>query len=110
MLQYKGYTGSITFDEEASLFHGEVLGLKDVITFQGSAADEIVKAFRESIDDYLDFCQQRGEEPDRSFSGRMVLRLPADLHRQAHIRARAAGLSLNQWIVSRLEKSIRVKM
>jgi predicted HicB family RNase H-like nuclease len=58
MLNYKGYTGHIEFDDEAELFHGEVVDTKDVVTFQGRSVDEIVQAFRDSVDDYLDFCEQ----------------------------------------------------
>lgn len=70
MLEYKGYTAQVELDAEAGLLHGEVLDTRDVITFQGKSVDELQEAFRESIDDYLEFCAQRGEEPDRSFSGR----------------------------------------
>jgi predicted HicB family RNase H-like nuclease len=61
MVQYKGYTGHVEFDDEAGLFHGEVLDLRDVITFQGESVEELEQAFRDSIDDYLDCCQERDE-------------------------------------------------
>lgn len=57
MLTYKGYHGKVEFDEEAGLFHGEVVDLRDVITFQGKSVEELEQAFRDSIDDYLEFCQ-----------------------------------------------------
>jgi predicted HicB family RNase H-like nuclease len=57
MLKYKGYTGRVEYDDEAKIFHGEILDTKDVITFQGTSVDEIEKAFRGSVDDYLAFCQ-----------------------------------------------------
>ena len=68
MLQYKAYTGHADYDEEAGLLHGEVLGLRDVVTFQGTSVKELKRAFQESIDDYLEFCPERGEEPDDPFS------------------------------------------
>lgn len=106
MLKYEGYTGHVEFDDEADLFHGEVLDLKDVVTFQGKTPGEIRQAFRDSIDDYLEFCKERGEDPDRPFSGRLILRLPKDLHRNAFLRAKEAGVSLNNWITSRLNESV----
>ena len=60
MLQYKGYTGRVEFDDEAGLFHGEVIDLRDVVTFQGTSVEELEVAIRDSVDDYLEFC----EEPD----------------------------------------------
>jgi predicted HicB family RNase H-like nuclease len=72
MLTYKGYSGHVEYDDEAGVFHGEVLDMRDVITFQGKTVDEIESAFRESVEDYLDFCRERGEEPDKPFSGKLV--------------------------------------
>ena len=79
MMQYKGYTGKVEFDDEAEIFHGEVIGLRDVITFQGRTVDEVKGAFRESVDDYLAFCAKRGEEPEKPFTGKFVVRIPPDL-------------------------------
>ena len=63
MLKYKAYIGHVKYDEEAEIFHGEVINTRDVITFQGDSVKGIKKAFKESVDDYLDFCKERGEEP-----------------------------------------------
>ena len=101
-MNYKGYAGRVEYDDDAGLFHGEVIDLRDVITFQGKTVKELEKAFRESIDEYLDFCLERGEEPDKPFSGRLMVRLPPGLHRQVYVRAQQEGKSLNQWISDRL--------
>ena len=99
MLSYKGYTGFVEFDDESRIFHGEILDTRDVITFQGESVKEIEKAFRESIDDYLHFCKERGEEPEKPFSGKFVLRMPSVLHHQLYLKARKKGKSLNKWII-----------
>ena len=105
MLNYKGYTGQVEFDDEAGLFHGEVLGLRDVVTFQGTSVGELKQAFKESVDDYLEFCRVRGETPDKPFSGRLMLRLPPELHRKVYTSSKREGKSLNQWIAERLERA-----
>lgn len=105
MLEYRGYKGKVEFDADAGLFHGEVLDTRDVITFQGASVDELETAFRESVEDYLAFCQERGEEPDKPFSGRLMVRLPPELHRRVYVAARRAGTSINQWIADRLEQT-----
>lgn len=105
MLKYKGYTGRVELDDEAGIFHGEVLDLRDVITFQGQSVEELERAFRDSVDDYLDFCAERGEEPDKPFSGRFMLRLPPELHRKVHVQAQRDGKSLNQWIGDKLAEA-----
>ncbi|MGZ3632812.1 MAG: type II toxin-antitoxin system HicB family antitoxin [Parachlamydiaceae bacterium] len=94
-MKYKGYAGHVEYDDEAKIFHGEVLGIKDVVTFQGTTVDEIEQAFKDSVDDYLAFCKERGEEPDRPFSGKFSLRIPPDLHAKLSIAAQIQGESLN---------------
>lgn len=69
MMEYKGYLGQVELDAEASLLHGEIVNLRDVVTFQGRSVEELQNAFRESIDEYLAFCAERGEEPDKPVSG-----------------------------------------
>ena len=105
MLNYKGYTGHVEFDDEVGLFHGEVLDLRDVVTFQGKSVDELSQAFRDSVDDYLEFCEERGEEPDKPFSGKLMLRLPPELHRKVYTSSKKEGKSLNQWIAERLDRA-----
>jgi predicted HicB family RNase H-like nuclease len=73
-----------------------------VITFQGRTVDELKGAFRESVDDYLEFCASRGEEPDKPYSGRFLLRVDPELHRKLVELSTDEGESLNTWIASRL--------
>jgi len=101
MLEYNGYIGTV--EAEDGVFVGLVAGLRDVITFEGTTFAEVERAFRDSIDDYLAFCAQRGEPADRPYSGRIPLRVSPDTHRRAAMRAQAEGLSLNQWIARRIE-------
>ena len=106
MMQYKGYSATVVFDDENDLFHGEVQGIRDVVTFQGKSAKELRRAFKESVDDYLDFCRKRGESADKPVSGRFVLRISPELHRKLCMAASASGQSLNAWIKSRLENMV----
>jgi predicted HicB family RNase H-like nuclease len=106
MIEYKGYVGRVEFDDEIGAFHGEVVNTRDVITFQGTTVVELRKAFRESIDDYLAFCRERGEQPERPYSGRFVTRVSPDLHRKISIAASFAGKSLNAWVAEQLERDV----
>ena len=106
MMEYKGYVGKVEFDDEAGIFHGEVLDTRDVITFQGQSVAELKTAFQGSIDDYLAFCEQRGEEPNKPFSGQFVTRIPPDLHRQVNLAASISGKSLNAWVVEQLQTAV----
>lgn len=94
------------YDDEAGIIHGEVINTRDVITFQGTCAADIRQAFIDSVEDYLEFCTERGEKPEKPFSGRLLLRMPPELHQQAYIRAKQAGISLNEWVNRAIEKQL----
>lgn len=98
MLKYKGYTGVVQFDDEAMIFHGEVMGLRDVITFRGKTPEELKKEFEISIDGYLNWCMELGQEPEKPFSGNIHLRLQPDLHAQLAAQAKFKHVSLNNFI------------
>ena len=102
-MEYKGYIGAVEFDEAAEIFHGEVINLKDVITFQSDSVEGLKREFHESVDDYLEFCQQRAEEPEKPFSGKLTLRLNPELHRRLYVRSRKEKKSLNNWITEALD-------
>jgi len=98
MMEYKGYLSRIVFDDEANIFHGEVINIRDVVTFQGKSVDELRQAFEDSVEDYLAFCAERGEEPERPFSGRFTVRLSPEQHRQVILAAEKAGKGIEMWI------------
>ncbi len=106
MIEYKGYVAHITFDDTAGIFHGEVANIRDVITFQGSSVQELRQALEESVDDYLAFCIERGEEPDKPFSGRFTLRLSPEQHRMVVLAAERAGKDVSTWAAEALDRAV----
>ena len=106
MMEYKGYIGKVEFDDETGVLHGEVVNLRDVITFQGESVQEVRAAFQESVDDYLAFCAERGEEPEKPYSGTFTVRIPPELHREITTQARFANKSLNSWMTELLERNV----
>jgi predicted HicB family RNase H-like nuclease len=106
MLNYKGYIGHVEFDDENEIFCGEVINTRDVITFQSDSAHGLKKAFIESIDDYIEFCHERHETPEKPFSGKFNLRLTPELHREAYVAAKHSGMSLNSWVCEVLRHAV----
>lgn len=104
MMEYKGYVGKIEFDDDANIFHGEVIDIRDVVTFQGKSVIELKKAFHESVDDYLEFCKKRRENPDKLFTGKFIVRLTPEQHRKVYVASKIQGKSLNSWVSEVLEK------
>ena len=107
MIEYKGYIGQVEFDDEANIFHGEVINLRDVVTFQGATVHELREAFRDSVDDYLTFCAERGEAPEKPYSGRFVVRVEPELHKAVAMHAKVEHKSLNAWVHDTLELATR---
>ena len=107
MMEYKGYIGKVEIDDEAGILYGEVINVRDVITFEGATVDETQEAFHKSVDDYLEFCAKRGESPEKPFSGKFVVRLPTELHRKAYIQAKLEDKSLNSWVAEVLQSALQ---
>ncbi|HEX5505227.1 MAG TPA: type II toxin-antitoxin system HicB family antitoxin [Thermomicrobiales bacterium] len=105
IMRYKGYTAEIAIDDEADILFGRVIDVKDVITFQGTTVPESRKAFHDSVDDYLEFCAELGEEPDRPFSGKLPFRTTPEHHHEIAIAARIAGKSINAWMEDTLARA-----
>lgn len=106
-MEYKGYIGKVEYDDEAGIFHGEVVNLRDVITFAGESVAELRQAFQDSIDDYLAFCAERNEAPEKPFSGTFTVRLAPELHRTAATRARLENKSLNSYVNDLIERNLQ---
>ena len=106
MMAYKGYLAHMTFDEQANLFHGEVINIRDVDTFQGQSVEELWQAFADAVENYLAFCAERGEPPDQPFSGRFTVRLSPEQHRKVILAAEKAGKDTAQWVAEVLEQAV----
>ncbi|NJP37457.1 type II toxin-antitoxin system HicB family antitoxin [Alkalicoccus luteus] len=102
ILTYKGYTGVIDLDVDEGILHGEVVDLKDTITFQGETIPEMKKAFHDSVDDYLDFCASEGVQPEKPFSGNFMLRVGPRRHKFINKAALHSGESINVWASKKL--------
>ena len=108
MMKHKGYCGVIRIDEDAGILVGDVIGLRDVITFQGRTVAEAKEAFRDSVNDCLEFCASRGEPPEKPFSGKFLVRIEPALHRVLAVTAEARGVSLNALVASTLAEAFEM--
>ena len=100
-----GYVARVQLDEEVGLFHGEVINTRDVLTFQGRTLDELKLAFADTIADYVEWCRERGKEPERPYSGNFTVRVSPELHRRIAAAAAREGKSVNAFVASVLERA-----
>jgi predicted HicB family RNase H-like nuclease len=102
MFEYKGYMGHVEFDNEANIFHGEIINIDDVITFQGRSIDELQKALKDSVEVYIEFCKEQKKRPDKPF-GKFTVQLTPEQHRKVFIAAKKSGENLSEWVTHVLE-------
>ncbi len=104
-LKHKGYHGSIEFSVADDCLHGRLLGISDIITYEGASVKEIKSAFKEAVDDYLAFCKEEGRKPNKPYSGKVMFRIDPQVHAKAALAAELKGKSLNQWAEEVLAKA-----
>jgi predicted HicB family RNase H-like nuclease len=106
MLKYKGYYGSIHFDENDLILYGKVEFIKALINYEGESASNLKKAFEEAVDDYLQMCKQENMQPEKPFKGTFNVRIGQRLHEKATIAAAELGIKLNEFVKQALEHEL----
>ena len=105
-LHYKNYTGIVEFSGEDSCFHGKIIGIKSLISFEGDCVNSIIKDFHNAVDEYLKFCAGNGKEPEKPFKGSFNVRINAALHRKLALAAYDRGVSLNTLVEDAIIQSV----
>jgi predicted HicB family RNase H-like nuclease len=105
-MSHKGYTAKIEFDDRDGILVGRVLGLRSMISFHGETVAELRSEFETAIEEFLRDCKQNGLRPEKPASGKLMLRVPPEVHGAAIVAAQAAGKSLNQWATDILEEAV----
>jgi predicted HicB family RNase H-like nuclease len=98
ILQYKGYYASVHFSSQDEVFYGRILGINDLVNFEGASVKELKKAFHEAVEDYLETCHIVGKNPDKTYKGSFNVRVPTTLHRKAAMFAALNNISLNDFV------------
>lgn len=105
-IEYKGYVGSVEFSQEDCLFFGKVMGLRALLSYEGTTAAELLADFHGVVDDYLALCQAEGKEPERAFKGSFNVRISPELHKRLAVRAASRRMSLNSYVERALADAV----
>ncbi len=105
-MEYKGYIGSVEFSEEDLIFFGKVMGIRALLSYEGSTAEELVSDFHGAVDDYLSMCEAEGKEPEKAFKGSFNIRISPELHKKLVVRATSQQMSLNSYVEQALANSV----
>lgn len=106
-LHYKNYVGSVEFSEADAVFHGRVMGIKSLISFEGDSVQSLTSDFQRAVDEYLEFCAKTKREPEKPFKGSFNVRIGTELHRQAVLAASVRGVSLNALVEDAIRQAVR---
>jgi len=105
-MTYKGYAARIEYSEEDGCFVGHLVGIRSIVGFDGKSVAELRKQFHVAVDHYLEASARLGLQPEKPFSGRVMLRVPPSLHARASAAAEVQGMSLNQWAARAIERAV----
>ncbi len=105
-MKYKGYCARIEYSDEDSCFVGHIAGIRDVVGFHGEAVTELKAAFEEAVSDYLETCKKVGKQPQKPYSGKLMLRIPPKVHAAVAQAAEVSGKSINQWAADLLDQAV----
>ena len=97
-LEYKGYTGTIEYSKEDGLLYGKLIGVKGLLSYEGSTGTELEADFKNVIDEYLNDCKEADIKPEKPFKGSFNVRIPSELHRDAALKAMELNTSLNGFV------------
>ena len=101
-MEYKGYVGTVEFSEEDSLFYGKVMGIRALISYEGTNAKELVEEFH----DYLALCEAENKEPEKAYKGSFNVRVAPELHKQAVICAASHQMTLNSFVECAMRQAL----
>ena len=105
-MSHKGYIARVEFDERDNIFVGRVLGIRTMISFHGETVAELRGEFERAVEDFVRECKEKGLRPEKPASGKLLLRVPPEVHGAALVAAQAAGKSLNQWATELLQDAV----
>ena len=108
-MQYKGLFGTATVDTANNRIYGHVVGISDKISYEGASVEDLVAEFHASVDEYFEFCKQKGREPEKSFSGNILFRPGPEMHGELVQTAQKCGKSVNALLLDLVRQALHKK-
>jgi predicted HicB family RNase H-like nuclease len=105
-MTYGNYKAKVEYDPIDKIFVGHIIGIRDIVGFHGRTVEELESAFHEAVEHYLEVCEKIGQEPQRSYSGKLTLRIPPEIHMAVATAAEINNKSINQWAADVLKQAV----
>ena len=108
-MKYKGYSAHIAYSEEDGCYVRHIAGITDIVGFHADTEAELQATFEAAVEDYLETCEKLNRPPQKSYSGKLRLRIPPDIHVAIAEAAEASGKSLDQWVTETFTYAVSVQ-
>ncbi len=105
-MEYRGYIGSVEFSENDGIFYGKVLGIRALISYEGTNATELIEDFHGAVEAYLELCEAEGKAPEKAYKGSFNVRISPELHKRIALCAMEENISLNSFVESALRNQV----
>tara|TARA_R110002072_G_scaffold78972_5_gene182541 strand:- start:534 stop:866 length:333 start_codon:yes stop_codon:yes gene_type:complete len=105
IMTYNGHYARIEYDDDEAIFTGRIAGLRKRVSFQSDTVQGLRRAFHEALEDYNKACAKTGKNPEKTFSGHIMVRVSPEIHRRAIISAELADKSLTEWAEEVFDKA-----
>ncbi len=106
VLKYKDFTGTVQFSADDEVFHGKIIGIDDLVTFEGQSVEELLNSFHDAVEDYIEICNSIGKSPNKSYKGSFNVRIKPVVHKKAVLKSTELGLSLNQFVEQAIQQKL----
>jgi predicted HicB family RNase H-like nuclease len=109
ILQYQNYYASVHFSADDEVFYGKILGINDLISFEGASVKELKASFEDAVEDYLETCATIGKTPEKTYKGTFNVRVSSTLHKEAATFAAVHNITLNEFVKRALSFTLHRK-
>jgi len=108
IIKHKDYSATVHFSTEDEVFYGNILGINDLVTFEGQSVRDLKKAFKDAIEDYIQTCKELNKTPEKTFKGSFNVRVSPHLHREASFVAlQKKNVTLNEFVKGAISYAIK---
>ena len=105
-IEYKGYYANIEYNAADHILFGKIEGINDLVNFESDDPNKIEDEFHIAVDDYLAFCEDIGQNPEKPYKGTFNVRITPELHRKAAMEAFKQGKTLNSFVSDAIREAV----
>lgn len=107
ILKINGYSAKISFDSDREYFRGEFIDINGYADFYATDIKGLYDEGEKSLSIFLKACEEDGISPDKSYSGKFILRMSPQLHSKITTIAISEDTAINNLLLNIINKGIK---